>query len=727
MLKLENLSKYYHNQNVVLGLRKINLEFKIGEFIAITGESGSGKSTLLNVISGMDSYEEGELYINGEETSYFDESDWEEYRKNSVGFIFQNFNLIDSYSVLENVEAAMIVQGIEHKERIKKAKEIIHKVGLSNRIKHRATKLSGGEKQRLAIARALAKNTKLIVADEPTGNLDSVSGKKILELLHEISKDKLVIIVTHNYEEVEPYVTRKIRLFDGEVVEDKTFILPNSTNSDKKIQEKDVALYKMALTFALHNIKAQPKKTFFMLLVTLATVFFVFIIYGAYSFNLDDNSRGYDRYEKYFNIYENRLLVTKKLDEDGNKVPLTNEDNNYFSGLDDVDFIIEYDLALDPYIYINISNDNEIYNSIGDLNLRDIRELTSDDLKAGRLPNNEKEVVIGNLYGYNYEELIKSINEKPHSISAFYDLPHLNQQMHLSDLKVVGIGKDDIDQGIYAGKEVFKSIWESAIMLRNIHKLEIHLSKDIMFFDITLMKDDSLTGNQIILPYYIQDMLTREGSKDTKLIIDGAEMEIVMLDELEYKYENAFVSNEVYSKLVNTSFYQYTLNLKNTKNVDDIIETLNNNGYFAFHPASIETYDQPYINVFTIIIQTIVPIFYLFVIYIFVYLIIKTILLTRKKDYTILRTIGINLSTIKKISLFEIVISFLSSYIIFLIIYFGFNFFNSEYLISILSSLEFKDYILILLINLLLSILITRRYNKLLIKKSLLINLRVGD
>lgn len=239
MLKLENISKFYHEGNLVtLGLRKISLEFHQGEFVAITGESGSGKSTLLNVLSGIDSYEDGEFYVEGEETSGFDDQDWENYRRNYIGFIFQNYNLIDSYTVLENVEAAMVVQGISAKERRERAKEIIAKVGLTDHINHKATKLSGGQKQRVAIARALAKNTKIIVADEPTGNLDSESGKQIIALLSEISKEKLVLLVTHNYEMVADYVSRKIKLADGEVVEDRILKPGLALESQKYIEPK---------------------------------------------------------------------------------------------------------------------------------------------------------------------------------------------------------------------------------------------------------------------------------------------------------------------------------------------------------------------------------------------------------------------------------------------------------------------------------------------------------
>ncbi len=222
MIKLKNISKYYSkNQVVSMGLRKVNLEFGLNEFVAIVGESGSGKTTLLNVISGIDSYEDGEMYINEEETSYFSNEDWENYRKKYIAFIFQNYNLIEAYTVLQNVEAALILSGYPKEKRRDRALEIIDRVGLSQHIKHKATKLSGGQKQRVVIARAIAKDAPVIVADEPTGNLDSESAKNIIELLAEIAKDKLVIIVSHDFNQVKEHATRRIRIYDGEIVEDK--------------------------------------------------------------------------------------------------------------------------------------------------------------------------------------------------------------------------------------------------------------------------------------------------------------------------------------------------------------------------------------------------------------------------------------------------------------------------------------------------------------------------
>ena len=200
-LRLANIGKIYVSDgNVAVGIRGVNLSFEKGEFVAITGSSGSGKSTLLNVLSGMDTYEEGELFIEEQPTSHYLQPDWEEYREKYISFIFQDYNIIDSFTVLQNVELALMTIPDPAKRR-KRAIELIERVGLSKHMKHKGSQLSGGQKQRTVIARALAKDSPIILADEPTGNLDSETSKEIIELLREISRDKLLIMVTHSFDQ----------------------------------------------------------------------------------------------------------------------------------------------------------------------------------------------------------------------------------------------------------------------------------------------------------------------------------------------------------------------------------------------------------------------------------------------------------------------------------------------------------------------------------------------
>ena len=275
ILELRNIGKIYVSENnVAVGIRGVNLAFDRGEFVAVTGKSGSGKSTLLNVISGMDTYEEGELLVEGEPTSHYLQKDWEEYRKQYISFIFQEYNIIESFTVLQNVELALM--SIEDpKERRERAMELLRRVGLESHIHHKGSKLSGGQKQRTVIARALAKDSPILLCDEPTGNLDSKSSAEIIQLLREVSKDKLVIIVTHNFEQVEDYATRHIRIFDGAVETDHT-VRPAEgvTTAPTAPATPPVRKLKHTLRSGLHlghvRFKAMPKLSVFLcILMTL--------------------------------------------------------------------------------------------------------------------------------------------------------------------------------------------------------------------------------------------------------------------------------------------------------------------------------------------------------------------------------------------------------------------------------------------------------------------------
>ena len=199
MLELKNITKEYPaGDGKVQALKGIDLQFRSSEFVSILGPSGCGKTTMLNIIGGLDQYTSGDLVINGRSTKHFKDRDWDSYRNHSVGFVFQSYNLIPHQTVLQNVELALTLSGVSKMERRKRAKEALEMVGLSDQLRKRPNQMSGGQMQRVAIARASVNNPDIILADEPTGALDTETSKQVMEILREIAKDRLVIMVTHN-------------------------------------------------------------------------------------------------------------------------------------------------------------------------------------------------------------------------------------------------------------------------------------------------------------------------------------------------------------------------------------------------------------------------------------------------------------------------------------------------------------------------------------------------
>ena len=262
MLQLEKIKKSYKTGEFVQhALKGIDLEFRKNEFVAILGPSGSGKTTLLNIIGGLDKYDSGDLIINGKSTKKFKTSDWDAYRNNCIGFIFQSYNLITHISVLENVEMGMTLSGMSAKKRKKKALELLKKVGLKEHAHKKPNQLSGGQMQRVAIARALANDPDIILADEPTGALDSKTSIQIMELIQEIAKDKLIVMVTHNPDLANLYATRIVEFRDGELIDDSNPITKEEKDEKQYKIKKTAMNYLTALKLSFNNIKTKKGRT----------------------------------------------------------------------------------------------------------------------------------------------------------------------------------------------------------------------------------------------------------------------------------------------------------------------------------------------------------------------------------------------------------------------------------------------------------------------------------
>ena len=261
MLKLKNIKKDYKTGDFVQhALKGVDLTFRENEFVAVLGPSGSGKTTLLNIIGGLDRYDSGDLIIDGKSTKKFKDKDWDAYRNHAIGFVFQSYNLIGHISVLENVEMGMTLSGVSSAERRKKALSLLEKVGLKEHAHKRPNQLSGGQMQRVAIARALANDPKIILADEPTGALDSKTSTQIMDLIKEISKDKLVIMVTHNAELAESYATRIVKMKDGELLSDSKPYDSDESKGNLNIKKTAMSFW-TALKLSFGNIRTKKGRT----------------------------------------------------------------------------------------------------------------------------------------------------------------------------------------------------------------------------------------------------------------------------------------------------------------------------------------------------------------------------------------------------------------------------------------------------------------------------------
>lgn len=347
MLNLKNVTKIYKTSSFgQKALDDVSISFRNNEFVFILGESGSGKTTLLNIIGGLDNSYEGDLIINGKSTKNFKNEDFDSYRNNLLGLVFQNYNLINHLSVLENVELPLKLANVDYKKRKELALLSLKKVNLENHIYKKPNELSGGERQRVAIARAIVNNPKIITLDEPTGALDSKTSIEIMELIKEISKDKLVIMVTHNKELSKKYASRIIELKDGKIIKDT-----NNYNSNEKeeilLNKKTKMKFMDALKLSLSNIKTKKGRT---ILTSLASS--IGIIGIALVLSLSNG------FNKQIKKYEQKIFSTMPIVINKEALNLTLDDNKKLNTYQNINYVIPRKSDSDDIIkYNNISND----------------------------------------------------------------------------------------------------------------------------------------------------------------------------------------------------------------------------------------------------------------------------------------------------------------------------------------------------------------------------------
>lgn len=429
-LELKEVSKYYvSGRNVTAALKGVSLAFHKGEFVAITGESGSGKTTMANILGGILPFENGELIWQEQPTLQYNEEDWENYRRDNISFIAQNYGILPGNSVLDNVLSALKLAGWEMKAAKAEAKKLLQKVELWKKRRRRAARLSSGQKQRLAIARALAKGAPVLLADEPTGNLDPKNSKKVIELLAEAAKDRLVIMITHDFRMAQDHVTRRVSIHDGRVRGD--VVLREDYTADKAEQkiEEDKSQEKGAKRLlkkkdrsekaqkrgpglgwyiARLQMRARPAWTGFMALFFALTAFAVFAFLGTFIVSLDDTSTRIYDYSAFRNGDQERLVLKKSdgtefTEEDYERIFQVSwiSEIQRFDAVQDVNYYYQRDIDYDLRYWLDsgLGKEDEMHEEViflSDTNfiqtvpvLRDSEEF----LTAGKLPEHMNEVV----------------------------------------------------------------------------------------------------------------------------------------------------------------------------------------------------------------------------------------------------------------------------------------------------------------------------------------------
>lgn len=740
LIKLKNVSKYYKSEdNVSVGMKNISVGFDYNEFVAITGSSGSGKTTMLNVISGLDGYEDGEVLLNGEETSHYTIADWEKYRAAYVGFVFQNYNIIDSYTVLENVMLALDIQNYPRKLRKKRALELIEKVGLLSHKNHKASKLSGGQKQRTVIARALAKDCPIIVADEPTGNLDSESGNQIMSLLHEISKDKLVIVVTHNYTQVEPYATRRIKMHDGVIVEDKVIKKTHDSNTIHEAKQSKMGFLSI-LNFAVKNLFAQPKRFIFILLLQFIVVAALTFVYTSQIQRIRE--AGLANSALFQMVPDNRLIVIRR---DG--LEMSEADIEYLEKLPDVKKVYKHGENFKSFQNQYIRRDWTT-----SIQYIDAAKTVSKRHIEGRMPVAENEVLVSRGLGGYIGETIYITGYPAYYMSN-------KESVHISEdeqFYVTGI-VDTVDSVLYLSDEYLanpnknKTYLDAELYVSMYDQItygdekEAHIGDnrfeilDYYFNDEMII--DEIYGNDYIYGGVIQNHhedaveveiewtfvyydykgypIVRQDFKITtteKIIInpnlnEESLLKAIIIGEKRFEDIKTEVLDQVYEYAKRESPKTTALIVGGRASGNRLLKNIDTDTYRIFYPANVKDPLRPvYVFLFTLLAIVTIGLVGSFL-YTILHAVTKNVMAARQKDFAIYRSIGANKKDLGRLVIIEQVI--LSIFALILVII-AFNIL-SYYVLSIARIVDYliwSDYIALFIIFAIFGALLGMRFNR---------------
>ena len=740
-IRLENISKSYYSETAVTqALRKVNLSFSEGEFIAITGESGSGKSTLLNIIGGLDSFDDGEMFIDGEPTFQYDDNDWEEYRQRKIGYIFQDYSLIGHYTVLDNMLSALFIMGYERQEAEAIALGYLEQVGLREYVEHKANELSSGQKQRLSIARALAKNTGIIVADEPTGNLDSETGEQIIRLLKEISRNRLVIMVTHNYDQAESYVTRKIRIHDGEVISDvKSGRGEGATEADVAEENKVVVdrrqantkgrgfagQLKLASYFARRNVTTLPGRSilFTVFLFMVGVVSFLFI--GELFMNKDDIFTKEYSQKGFYHMDDTRLVVKKT---DGSA--FTQADIDRIADVRNVTVVDSCDFANDinyylienrdyEYLYGNRRKGEEKTKVVSFLNeehfMRSVDCINEEALAEGRLPEARNEIVL-------YSEDSFLIGQK---LLCYFTANNIwdSGEYYQTELVITGLLREETEQ-VYFTKELCSML--SMHVDSGVYRL--YYAYDFSKQDYELKPEvipvvaDDLSGNTVLISHRFENpvagpVLFHFNDKDLEgnLSEESVEVEVNVLAEVNQSTCDFMeVSKEFYDTYYDKESYQASVYITSYAKTDRVIRDLADKGYEAISIYRTSVTDYVDALVYERLTLIAISAGVLIALFLAEILILKSLMKIRMKDYYVLKFIGMKMQALKKISYFELAICCAVAVVLTIVTMWILRFIGVSFICEMMWYYHLGAYVTFILYNFLLAAFTAAAFNHLL-------------
>lgn len=825
MIELKKASKFYSNKDTVsTGFSRVDLMLDIGEFVAITGESGSGKSTLLNVISGLDTYEEGEMYVAGQDTSAFQVEDYEAYRKKYIGNIFQDFNLVNSYTVYQNIELVMLISGKRKNECKGKIEELIDLVGLSEFKNAKVSKLSGGQKQRVAIARALAKDAPIIVADEPTGNLDSKSADLVIKTLKKVSRSKLVIIVTHNYEQVEEYITRKITMHDGKIIEDRKLktsqdmrdmsegfssylgldsasssgasnsgasnsgsgqqssevlnsdvlsseasgsasdaptseasnlegrrtrrqIKKRQIDSESKVSEDSVEIKSMnfgsQLNLGMRNTFNIFSKFMLLLIVYLFISTAVTNQYASTKANITDMDRiGFNQY--FADLRRNRVVVTK---EDGTY--FTDEEVKKIEKNELVNQVVSNDIQLDTLGAI--PTEQAYING-------PVRTYTDDEkinVKYGKLPENDNEVMIAVYNGHYQAKAIKKSAKDMIGKEYYLDGVNEGEELLTSKVKIVGIAfinrdknaaQDSFETGrLYVNSNTNKIIasrmlarQSGFLMDYNGKKQEIRAGEgsDLLRPSANVSKGKAYifeshagfykNGEALYKPLNITSNGLHETSSlnlTVGKVVNSENAKKALGIEKDY-YEEAsthiYINEDDYYALYSNENYQVSAFAKSEKDVKELSDSLSKSGYKVLPIKETLTNPDRIVYFVLRLLQLAIFMSMIIVLFFISYAVIRLIMKSRNTYYSTLRILGAKRNNASNIMKIELIAMAMISYVLNIIFVLLVNkdILKIPILKNNLSYISPLDFIILLAILIILSLLIARRYSRKMFSKS---------